>query len=118
MDCIFCKIATKKAPAEIIYEDEKTMVFRNIRPSAPVHLLVIPKAHIESADVVKAEDRELIGNLFISAQKGAELAKIREKGYKLAVNVKEGGGQEVFHLHIHLLGGWSDAKERDIPGMP
>lgn len=108
MDCIFCKIVQKQIPADIIYENEKVVAFKNIKPNAPVHLLIIPKKHIESVDTVKEEDKELIGELFIAVQKAADLAKIRERGYKLAVNVKEGGGQEIFHLHLHLLGGWEN----------
>lgn len=116
MDCIFCRIVEKKMPADIVYEDEETMVFHTIRPTAPVHLLVIPKKHIVSADHVQEEEKDLIGQLFLSAQKAAK--KMNLEGYKLAVNVGEKGGQEIFHLHVHLLGGWKNAKDRDIPSMP
>ena len=117
-NCIFCKIIKKEASSEIIYEDENTIVFKSIRPVAPVHLLVVPKKHIESADTILKEDKDLIGSLFLVAQKAADIAEIRNLGYKLAINVGRGGGQEVFHIHIHLLGGWRNEKERDIPTMP
>ncbi len=106
MDCIFCKIAKKEAPADIVYENDSVIAFKNIRPSAPVHFLVIPKKHIPSVNEVKKEERELIGELFLAAQKIAQEEGLQDSGYKLAVNVGKGGGQEVFHLHIHLLGGW------------
>ncbi len=106
MNCIFCKIIKKEAPATIVYEDENSVVFENIKPSTPVHLLVVPKKHIESVNHIKPEDRELIGDLFLSAQEAAKKVGIKDAGYKLAVHVGEGGGQEIFHLHIHILGGW------------
>ncbi len=117
-DCIFCKIVAKEASSEIIYENEKVMVFRNIRPSAPVHLLAIPKKHIASINQIVSDDRELIGEVIIAAKEAARKEGIDESGYKLAVNVGKGGGQEIFHLHVHLLGGWKRVEERDIPGMP
>lgn len=118
MDCIFCKIARKESPADIVYEDDDTIVFNNIRPSAPIHLLVIPKKHIDSIDDIEVGDEELIGKTIITARNVARDKGLNESGYKLAVNVGKGGGQEVFHLHFHLLGGWKSDKERDIPGMP
>jgi len=106
MDCIFCSIIEKKAPAEIIYEDESSIVIKNIRPLAPIHLLVIPRKHIPSVNDIREADKDLVGGLFLSAQKATEKINIKEIGYKLAVNVGKGGGQEIDHLHIHLLGGW------------
>ncbi len=109
-NCIFCKIAQKEVPSEIIYEDEKVIVFKDLNPKAPVHLLVVPREHIASVRELEEKDKEIIGELFLVAKKVAEKEGIGESGYKLAVNVGEGGGQEVFHLHIHLLGGWKNGK--------
>ncbi len=117
-DCIFCKIANNQAPADIIYEDNKFVVFKNIKPSAPIHLLVVPKKHIPSVQHLELEDKELMGEMFLVAKKIAELQNIANKGYKLVFNVGEGGGQIINHLHLHLIGGWKSEKERDIPGMP
>jgi histidine triad (HIT) family protein len=104
-DCLFCKIANKEAPAEIIYEDNKFVVFNDINPQAPVHVLIIPKKHIVSVDHSEKEDRELIGELFLVAQKIARKQKVAEAGYRLVLNVGRKAGQTVDHLHLHLLGG-------------
>lgn len=117
MDCIFCKIAQKEAPAEIVYEDKEIIAFENIRPLAPTHVLIIPKKHIESVNKIKEEDIKLIGHIWIKIKDIAKKKNI-EKGYKVAVNVEKGGGQEIFHLHYHLLGGWQKKEQRDVPDMP
>ncbi len=106
MDCIFCKIINKGVPAEIIYEDEKIVAFKDIRPVAPVHILVVPKKHIPSVDRLEFEDRDLIGDLFLVTQGIARKISLAKSGYKLAFNVGRGGGQIIDHLHLHLLGGW------------
>ena len=106
MDCIFCSIVKKEAPAEIVYENEKVVVFENIKPSAPIHMLIVPRKHIHSVNNVREEDKDLMGELFLAAWKTAEKINIKDAGYKLAVNVGKGGGQEIDHLHIHFLGGW------------
>ncbi len=106
MDCVFCSIIEKKSPAEIVYEDENSIVFKTIKPSAPIHLLVVPKKHISSVNDIQKEDKNLMGDLFLVAQKVAEKFGVKDSGYKLAVNVGRGGGQEIDHLHIHFLGGW------------
>jgi len=105
MSCIFCKIINKEQPADIIYEDNKFIVFRDIKPSAPVHLLLVPKTHINSVNDLKKGDKELIGNLFLLAKKMAKEQKI-SNGYKLAFNVGRKAGQLINHLHLHLMGGW------------
>ncbi len=105
MDCIFCKIAKKEAPATIVYEDDNTIVFENIKPAAPVHLLAIPKKHIDSVNHIELKDRELMGDIFLAIQKAVEKTRIKDSGYKLAIHVGEGGGQEIFHLHFHVIGG-------------
>ncbi len=106
MDCIFCKIIDKKIPAEVLLENDKTIVFRDIKPKAPIHYLVVPKKHIASLNEVKEEEKELLGELIFTAREAAEKLKTKEEGYKLVVHTGEKGGQEVFHLHIHLMGGW------------
>ena len=116
MSCIFCQIAEKKAEADIVYEDDRVMAFKNIRPLAPVHLLIIPKKHIESVNEIKEEDGDLIGYLWTKVREIAKKEGL--KGYKVAVNVEKEGGQEIFHLHYHLLGGWRDEEERNLPQMP
>lgn len=101
MGCIFCKIISKEAPAEIVYEDENVIAFPDIDPKAPVHILIIPKKHIPSVDHVEIEDKTLMGELILAAQKIA-----REKGldgYKLEIYVGRSAGQVIDHLHLHLL---------------
>jgi len=117
-NCIFCKIINKEAPAEIVYENEQIIAFKDIKPLAPVHILIIPKIHIPTVNHFEERDRELIGELILTAQKIAKSQGVRETGYKLVFNVGKGGGQIIDHLHLHLLGGWKKEKERDIPGMP
>lgn len=101
MDCIFCKIAKKEAPAAIVYEDEEFLVFPDIRPKAPVHLLLIPKKHIPTLQEAGEHDIELLGKLLLIAQKVGRLKQL--KGYKLQMAVGKEGGQEVDHVHLHLL---------------
>lgn len=103
MDCLFCKIINKELPADIISEDDKFICFRDISPKAPVHLLILPKKHIESAQDIQEQDKELIGELFLFAKKVAIEQKVVEKGYKLLFNVGKGAGQVVDHIHLHLL---------------
>jgi histidine triad (HIT) family protein len=101
MDCIFCKIANKEVQGEIVYEDNEFMVFPDIHPKAPVHLLIIPKKHIASLQEVSERDTELMGNLLLTAQKVAKEKQLQ--GYKLQMNVGREGGQEVDHIHLHVL---------------
>ncbi len=110
-NCVFCKILRKEIPSEIIYENKKVIAFKDLSPKAPVHLLVVPKKHIASVNDIKEEDKEIVGELFLAARNVAKIAGIQDEGYKLAINVGEGGGQEVFHLHVHLLGGWKNVKK-------
>lgn len=118
MDCIFCKIIEKKIPADIVYEDGKIIVFKDINPLAPVHLLIVPKKHIPSVDHLGIKDKELIGDIFLIAQKVARDYNLDKSGYKLVFNVGEGASQMVDHLHLHLLGGWKSSEESKIPDMP
>ncbi|HEY4509681.1 MAG TPA: histidine triad nucleotide-binding protein [Candidatus Paceibacterota bacterium] len=101
MDCVFCKIAKKEAPADIAYEDEEFLVFHDIRPKAALHLLLIPKKHIPTLQEAEERDIELLGKLLLTAQKVGRLKQL--KGYKLQMNVGKEGGQEVDHVHLHLL---------------
>jgi histidine triad (HIT) family protein len=104
--CIFCEIAARRAPAEILHETEHLVVFPDIRPQAPVHLLIVPKRHIRSVNELEGEDRLLVGEMFLAAQEMARRQGLSRAGYRLQVNVERGGGQVIFHLHMHLVGGW------------
>jgi histidine triad (HIT) family protein len=101
MSCIFCKIANKTAPAEIVYEDDMALAFKDINPKSPLHLLIVPKKHIPSVNHVEIEDKALMGELILVAQKIAKEKNL--SGYKLQINVGRPAGQIIDHLHIHLL---------------
>ena len=105
MSCVFCKIAQKEIPADIVYEDKDVVAFHDAHPIAPVHVLVIPKKHIASITDISEDDTLLMGKLIAAAKKIAEDLKISEKGYKLLIRVGGHGGQEVGHIHLHLIGG-------------
>lgn len=105
MSTIFKKIIDKEIPADIVYEDELVLAFKDISPQAPTHILVIPKKEIATVNDVTDEDEKALGRLFIVAAKIAKEQGIDESGYRLMVNVNKDGGQEVFHLHMHILGG-------------
>ncbi|MBI4709233.1 MAG: histidine triad nucleotide-binding protein [Candidatus Portnoybacteria bacterium] len=105
MACIFCKIASKEIPADILYEDELVVAFKDAKPIAPVHILVIPKEHIESVADLKDNHEVLAGRMIMVARRLAEELGISENGYKLLFRVRKYGGQEVPHIHLHLLGG-------------
>ncbi len=104
-DCIFCKIASGEIKSEIIYKDEQVVAFKDINPRAAIHFLIIPVKHIPTVYDLEEEDTELVGHIFQVAKKLADEYNIAERGYRVVVNCKEDGGQEVFHLHFHLLGG-------------
>lgn len=105
MDCIFCKIINKEIKTDILYEDDKFLAFKDIEPIAPTHLLIIPKKHILSVDHLEAQDKALIGELYLIAQKIAREQQVSETGYRLILNTGPDAGQTVNHLHVHLLGG-------------
>jgi len=109
--CVFCKIANKEIPTEFLYEDDLVAAFRDANPIAPVHALVIPKKHIKSIADISEKDEALMGRMILAAKKIAEDLKISEKGYKLLFRVGRHGGQEVGHIHLHLIGG---ARLREI----
>ena len=104
-DCIFCKIINKEIPSKILYEDDDILAFEDINPLAKIHILLIPKKHIETAADLQEEDAAVIGKIYLTAKKIAEEKGMAEDGYRIVNNCKEFGGQEVFHIHFHLLGG-------------
>jgi histidine triad (HIT) family protein len=104
-ETVFSKIIRKEIPAKIIYEDDLSLAFHDVHPRAPVHVLIIPKKAIASLEEVEPEDQMLIGHLFLVLQKVARQLGVAEHGYRVAINCRDGGGQEVPHLHLHLLGG-------------
>jgi histidine triad (HIT) family protein len=104
MNCLFCKIAQGEISANVVFEDESLLVFRDIRPQAPTHMLVIPKKHIATIAEVSDNDQPLLGKMILTAKKLAEEEGLHE-GYRLVFNVNSAGGQEVYHIHLHILGG-------------
>ncbi|MDF2571965.1 MAG: Purine nucleoside phosphoramidase [Sporomusa sp.] len=104
-DCIFCKIAAKTIPVKAVYEDENLIAFPDINPVAPIHLLVIPKKHIANILEVTPEDAVLLGHIMATIPKIAEIAGIAEEGFRTVINTKDNGGQTVYHLHFHIVGG-------------
>jgi histidine triad (HIT) family protein len=103
--CIFCKIVSNEAKATIVYSDEQVTAFRDITPVAPTHILIVPNRHIESVGTLEAEDEQLMGHIFTVARKLAAEEKIADGGFRLITNTGVNGGQTVFHLHVHLIGG-------------
>ncbi len=104
-DDLFEKIIAKEIPSDMLYQDEYVTAFRDINPQAPVHVLIIPNKNIPTVNAAEAEDEQLLGKLFLVAKKLAKELGVAEQGYRLIVNCNEDGGQDVFHLHMHLLGG-------------
>jgi histidine triad (HIT) family protein len=104
-DCLFCRIVARQAPADIEYEDTEILAFRDIYPKAPVHLLIVPKRHVESVMALAPGDTELVGRLVLAARRIGEQKGFGERGYRLAINCGPEGGQHVYHLHVHFLAG-------------
>lgn len=104
-DCIFCKIIENKIPTEKIYEDEKIIAFNDINPQAPVHILIIPKDHFASLNEMPDEKIDVLSHILLKARKIAHDKGIGDKGYRIVLNTAKDSGQEVFHIHFHLLGG-------------
>lgn len=102
-DCLFCKMVAKEITPDIVYEDEEVLAFRDISPKAPTHILVIPKQHV--ATLNDLQDKQLAGHLLLTLAKIADAEGIAETGYRTVINCNDAGGQEVYHLHLHLLGG-------------
>jgi histidine triad (HIT) family protein len=105
-NCVFCRIARGETDTEILHSTDQLIVFRDIRPQAPVHLLIVPRKHIRSVNDLAVDDAPILGELFRAAQEMARRLNISRDGYRLFVNVERGGGQVIFHLHMHLVGGW------------
>lgn len=105
-ECIFCKIIKKEIPSSFIYEDKDFIVFKDVSPKAPVHVLVVLKKHIESLIQIKKGDFNLLGKMMGLVQKVTEQLGLSLDGYKVVINNGKGAGQLVFHLHMHVLGGW------------
>lgn len=104
-NCIFCKIAEGDIPTDFLYESEYVLAFRDIQPIAPVHVLIIPKKHIASVNDVEQGEQNVMGELFIAARDVAKRLQIADDGYKLLIRTGAHGGQEVPHIHIHVIGG-------------
>ena len=105
MDCLFCKIADKTIPADIVYEDDRVVAFRDVAPQAPTHILVIPRQHISTLNDLNENNKELIGHIIYVAKTIAAAEGLAEDGYRVTMNCNSHGGQTVFHIHLHLLGG-------------
>jgi histidine triad (HIT) family protein len=103
--CLFCRIMTKEVPADVVHEDDRSFVIRDINPQAPTHLLVIPTEHLESLDEASQKDEKLLGHLLRVAARVANDEGLAESGYRTVINTGAGAGQSVFHLHVHVLGG-------------
>jgi histidine triad (HIT) family protein len=105
-ECIFCKIINQEIPTEFLKENDDLVVFKDIHPLAPVHLLIVPRKHIRSINDLAEEDRSIVSNLVMTAKDMAKQLSVDKSGYRLFFNVEKGGGQEIFHLHMHLISGW------------
>lgn len=105
MPTIFSKIIAREIPSEIVFQDDRVTAFKDIHPIAPVHILIVPNKEIPTVDDVTEEDEKILGHMFIVARQIARAMGIAESGYRLLVNCRTDAGQEVFHLHMHLLGG-------------
>ncbi len=105
IDCTFCDIIAGKRPGEIVYQDDQIVAFKDINPQAPVHLLIVPRKHIESVLELTPEDQQLVGAMFLRAKELAKQLGLAEKGFRLVVNTGKYAGQAIYHIHLHLLGG-------------
>ena len=106
--CPFCQIVAGKREAKIICQDETVVVFEDIHPHAPVHLLIVPTKHIRSINDITEEDEGIVAAMIMRARDVAKEASVDRSGYKLLFNVERGAGQVIFHLHMHLTGGWRE----------
>lgn len=105
VDCLFCKIANDQIPATKVYQDESVIAFRDINPQAPLHVLIVPRRHVATTNDLGAEDGPLLASLFNVARQIAAAEGVAESGYRLVFNCNADGGQSVYHIHLHLLGG-------------
>ena len=105
VDCLFCKIINKEINSDILFEDDDVLAFKDINPQAPIHFLIVPKKHISTINDLQQEDEKITGKMILTAQSLSKQENIDENGYRLVFNCNSGGGQEVYHIHLHLLGG-------------
>jgi histidine triad (HIT) family protein len=104
-ECLFCKIVNKEIPAKIVFEDDRVLAFDDINPQAPVHVLLIPKEHFVSLNDIPEEKEDLLGHIMSKARQVAQEKGVKESGYRIVLNTARDSGQDVFHIHFHLLGG-------------
>lgn len=104
-NCLFCKILDGEIPAELVYESETAVAFRDINPQAPTHVLVIPRKHISTINDIEQDDEAIVGSLYTAAREIAAQEGMADDGYRAVMNCNEGAGQSVFHIHLHVLGG-------------
>jgi histidine triad (HIT) family protein len=104
-ECIFCKIASGQIPSEKVFENEHVVAFHDINPQAPTHVLIVPKDHVASLNEVSAENMDVVIKLFDAVKEVAKKTQIADEGYRVIVNTNRAAGQEVFHLHFHVMGG-------------
>ena len=104
-NCIFCKIMSKEIPGNIFYEDDLCIAFDDINPQAPVHVLIVPREHVATFNDLGEDKKELIAHLCMVVNKVAEIKKVQDPGYRIVINCNPAGGQMVYHLHVHVLGG-------------
>ena len=104
-DCIFCRIVAGEIPAQVVHQDDHALVFQDVNPQAPTHLLVIPRRHVASVDHLSPQDEALAGHLLLVAGKAARSQGLDKTGYRVVTNIGRDGGQTVSHLHLHVLGG-------------
>ena len=109
--CLFCEIVARRVPADIEYEDSEVVAFRDLYPKAPIHLLIVPRRHVESVMALTPEDGPLMGRLFLAARRIGEEKGLAERGYRLAVHCGPEGGQHVYHVHMHFLAGRREARK-------
>ena len=105
-DCLFCRIADGKTSTDLLFENDALVVFKDINPAAPVHLLIVPKKHIRSINDLSRGDQAILSEMIMVAKNMAAQHGVAKSGYRLFINVERGGGQVIFHLHLHLIGGW------------
>lgn len=105
-DCLFCRISAGETSTRFLYENDRLVVFKDIHPSAPVHILIVPKRHIRSINDLSEGDEAILAEMIFMAKEMAKDQGVAESGYKLLFNVEKGGGQVIFHIHLHLIGGW------------
>lgn len=104
-DCLFCRILNGDIPADIVFESDTAVAFRDINPQAPTHVVIIPRKHIATINDIHADDHEIVGSLYTAAREIARQEGFSEEGYRAVMNCNEAAGQTVFHIHLHLLGG-------------